>query len=363
MAVPGLVQQLGERESHSRDPCPAADGTVFDSMVDFKVACGVDMPKSDLAQLNANNFTHCMDICISWHPKCLGFAFDALGESDNNAHNCWPKSFLAPAVTQKYIMDSAVATNVPAADDDLKCGKYYAPGSLGEVQASSMANCIDQCAQYNKDHSPKCVAVAYESSQNYGYLNCQFKQSVDTSGMAPNPNYKFDMALAVANPTSSTAVPSSPTSTISPAKTADPAGPIVSSTGSIAASSTIPQSPDTSSAGDHGNGQGTSGSYVPSWVVGAIVGPVLALVLVGLILLYSWQKRRAVRADQPKPSFKLLSITSTASSRNNVVAPSPVPVSRGELEAQVRPGELEAYTPPTLVHGSDNSSRWKVSRF
>ncbi|KAK8075205.1 hypothetical protein PG997_009868 [Apiospora hydei] len=245
--------------SLSRDPCPAADGTLFGDIVDFKVACGVDMPKSDLATVDANNFTHCMDICISSHPKCLGFVFDALGQS-NNPHNCWPKSFLAPAVTQKFILDSAVATNVPTAEDDcaklgsvysakvpgvegqdlqfqVNCGKYYAPGFLAEMQASSMANCIDKCAQYNKDHSsPKCVAVAYDSTQNYGYLNCYLKQSVETNRMAPNPNYKFDMALAVANPTTASGT-----------------------SGSIATPSTIPNSPDTSSASNHSSGPGGLG--------------------------------------------------------------------------------------------------------
>ncbi|KAK8043596.1 hypothetical protein PG993_006026 [Apiospora rasikravindrae] len=350
-----VQQQRGLTPSLSRDPCPAADGTLFGDVVDFKVACGVDMPKSDLATVNADNFTHCMDICISSHPKCLGFVFDALGH---------------------FILDSAVATNVPTAEDDcaklgplysakipgaeqdlqfqVNCGKYYAPGSLADVQASSMANCIDQCAQYNKDHSsPQCVAVAYESSQNYGYLNCYLKQSVETSRMAPNPNYKFDMALAVANPTSSGAVP----------------------TTAIATSPAISQ-PDTSSANNHSNGQWTSGSYVPSWVIGAVLGPILALVLVGLVVLYLRRKRRGVRTDQPqtRPSFKLTSASSstTAPSRNNVMveAPSPVHVATassaraGELEAQIaNPGELETYTPHTLSPEEENASRYKIARF
>lgn len=380
-------QARGQGASLSRDPCPAADGTVFDAMVDFKVACGVDMPKSDLAQMVANNFTHCMDICISWHPKCVGFVFDALGSSNppGNPDNCWPKKLLAPTVTQKYILDSAMATNLPTAANDcdklgsvylakvpgggpdekfqVHCGKYYAPGSLAEVQATSMANCMDKCVQYNNDHSTKCAAVAYEATQDYGYLNCYFKQAVEQSAIAPNPNYKFDMAIAVANTQDGAG---------SIAKTADAAGPT--------ASSTVPQTVDANSANSQSNGQGTSGSYLPSWVVGAILGPILALLLAGLIIFYTWKRHRSRRPDQPfKPSFKVLMRPSTASSRDNsVVTPymatpsTAAPVSAvstpGELDtAPVRPGELEAYTPPTLahesVHESDNSSRWKVSRF
>ncbi|KAK8104253.1 uncharacterized protein PG998_011286 [Apiospora kogelbergensis] len=381
----GFVQRIRERASVSRDPCPAADGTVFGGTVDFKVACGVDMPKSDLAQVTANNFTHCMDICISWHPKCLGFAFDALGNS-GNPNNCWPKKALAPAVTQDFILDSAVATNLPTAADDcsklgsvysaegstgnpflVRCGQYYAPGSLLEVQAASMGNCIDKCVQYNKDHPTKCVAVAYDSTQNYGYLNCYFKQSVDASGMAPNPAYKFDMAIAVTRPTSSGAAPSSPTST--------------GSIANLTASPTTPQPADTSAASSQTT-QLPPGSYVPSWVVGAILGPTLALVLVGLIYFYSWQKKQRIKADQPRPSFKLLGMssksstsasssaasTAAASSRNHDVmtaspCPSPAPGSEmRELEAQhTRPGELEAYTPPTFgLAPPDNASKWKT---
>ncbi|KAK7914299.1 hypothetical protein PG985_012002 [Apiospora marii] len=296
-----MAQQVRDpNHSLSRDPCPAADGTVFNAMVDFKVACGVDMPKGDLAQVVADNFTHCMDICISWHPKCVGFGFDALGASNppGNPDNCWPKKLLAPTVTQKYILDSAMATNLPIAADDcgklgsvysakvpgggpdqqfqVHCGKYYAPGSLAEVQASSMVDCMDKCVQYNNDHSTKCVGVAYEATQDYGYLNCYFKRAVEQSAMAPNPNYKFDMAIAVANTQNGAG---------SVANTAAPAGPT--------ASSTVPQTVDASSVNSQSNGQGTSGSYLPSWVIGAILGPILALLLAGFIALYFWQKRRS----------------------------------------------------------------------
>ncbi|KAK7985382.1 hypothetical protein PG988_003004 [Apiospora saccharicola] len=372
----------------SRDPCPAADGTVFNGLVDFKVACGVDMPKGDLAQVVADNFTHCMDICISWHPKCVGFGFDALGASNpvGNPDNCWPKKILAPTVTQKYILDSAMATNLPVAADDcdklgsvysvkvpgggpdqkfqISCGKYYAPSSLAEVQASSMANCMDKCVQYNNDHTTKCVAVAYEATQDYGYLNCYFKQAVEQSAMAPNPNYKFDMAIAVGIAQDGAG---------SIAKTSNSAGPN--------ASSTVPETVDASSATNQNSQQGTSG-YLPSWVIGAILGPILALLLAFLVILYAWRKGRRQRADQPmQQSFKVLKVDrpSIASSRDNsmvttataVVTPPASAVSTvspaGELDtAPVRPGELEAYTPPTLGYGHDeldNSSRWKVSRY
>ncbi|KAK6859755.1 hypothetical protein PG995_003391 [Apiospora arundinis] len=371
----GLMQLLKDRAANSRDPCPAADGTIFNAAVDFRVSCGMDMPKSDLAQVNANNFTHCMDICISWHPKCVGFGFDPMGNGLSK-YNCWPKSFLAPAVTQSFIMDSAAATNLPIAADDCKtlgsvysakktgdqfelhCGQYYAPGSLAEVQASSMGNCIDQCVQYNKDNPRKCVAVAYESAQNYGYLNCYLKQSIEKSGMTPNPNYKFDMAVAVAA-----------TATGSATKAADTDGPT--------ASPTVPPTP--------------AGATLPSWVVGAILGPILVLILAGLIFLYSWQKKQKKKADQPRPTFKLLSMKSSSSSYSSTAPassqnhdrmahgpslspspspfPPPAPVSAvsemRELEAQqVRPGELEACTPHNIGHvPEDNSSRWKVARF
>jgi MYXO-CTERM domain-containing protein len=294
---------LSKRQD-SRAPCPSGNGSTIGDTQSFTLYCGVDYPGYDLGPTPASSILACVDICASYHPLCVGVAFEA--SLAHGTSNCYPKYSLPAPVVQTYAIDAAAAIATPASSDcsslgetytvgstvfQLYCGKDFPQNDLVQFHEDTMEGCMEQCVSYSQESS-YCAAVSYEASQAHGYLNCYLKSSTK-SGSLETQAFVVDSAFVIQDAliTSSSTIESS-----IPATSVTAAATILGTTSNMP--SPLPSNPATAAASST-----PSISLIPSespsspsrvWISGIVIGSVaiVALVAVGLLLLRRRQRRK-----------------------------------------------------------------------
>ena len=98
------AQDLVPRQQLSRNPCPYSNGITIGSIQSFAVLCEVGFASHDLGPTPASNLSKCVDIYASYHPLCVGVAFEA--PQSHWPKNYYAKSFLPSPTQQLYVIDT-----------------------------------------------------------------------------------------------------------------------------------------------------------------------------------------------------------------------------------------------------------------
>ncbi|KAL2257571.1 hypothetical protein VTK26DRAFT_9462 [Humicola hyalothermophila] len=196
-ADPGRVQG---RQNGS--PCPGKDGTKLGSFQEFTVLCNTSLGGDVLDRLDAFDFTACVDICSSFHPKCEGVSF--------NGSLCTLRARLRPQEQRRSRrIDSAIgsfpgaSSNCPTLGGTQQildksfttmCGFIIAGNDLSQNFAPTFQDCLGQCAT-----TSGCAAVSFDPSQDLGFKNCYLKTPVSNSS-AVAADRRTDSAMLAADP-------------------------------------------------------------------------------------------------------------------------------------------------------------------
>ncbi|KAK4144564.1 uncharacterized protein C8A04DRAFT_11363 [Dichotomopilus funicola] len=223
------------KRQQNRAPCPGGNGTTIGSVQEFTTLCNTALDGDVLMQLPAFDFTTCVDICSSSHPKCDGATFSG-GQCMLMAN------IRRQSQRRRRTRDSAIASFPNASSNCVTlggsqralgtnfttmCGFIINGSDIGQNFAPTFQDCLGQCAA-----TRGCAAVSYDPSLNLGFKNCYLKTNI------ANPNTiaadrRTDSALvaaAAADPASSSPPPP-PTSTSSPSPAPPPPPPSSSSGG------------------------------------------------------------------------------------------------------------------------------------
>jgi Multi-glycosylated core protein 24 (MGC-24), sialomucin/PAN domain len=279
MPLPVLMKR---QASNSRSPCPAAAGTTAGIAQQFTLLCGFDLPGDDLVQQAATSLLQCMDICSSYHPRCDAVAYEA--SEAHGSNNCYLKYAVGTPTTQSFEMDAATAIwpntqedctvngTVTAAGYEFQtfCGQDYPRDDLVQNFAASLHDCLGLCAG-----QASCLGVSYEASMEHGYENCYLKSSATAAGLYTQ-QFVVDSAFRM-GPASSSASPSTASSASPPtASSASPSTSTSQSTGSAAHIGATSDSTQHSSK---------------SWIAGAVIGPLVFIVLIAGLVFYIYRRK------------------------------------------------------------------------
>lgn len=255
----------------------------------YQVTCGVDLVGGDLSRTTASSLLDCIAQCTAT-TSCLGITYEA--EDEHGSQNCYLKSSISIPIPKDYAVDSAIRIPDDVQDDceglaeELSvnntrfhkyCGMDYPRNDDGVDHANSMEDCLRICA----DHS-ECAGVSYEPgmAHSLGYWNCYLKSATATQGLVKQ-TWKVDSAFAVdTDGNTETTISSSlaPTSTLA-------------AVSSLTLS--LPSAPVATSTSSTNNTGGSSPSK--AWIAGAVLGPVLGVVLVALLCFLLYKRRQKTR--------------------------------------------------------------------
>ncbi|KAK4244478.1 hypothetical protein C7999DRAFT_17272 [Corynascus novoguineensis] len=179
--------QDGERRVFRRQnqaPCPSGNGTTIGTAQEFTVLCNTILDGDFLNRLDAFDFTACVDLCSSSHPKCEATSFDG--------SNCVLKARLQPSERRlSRRIDTAIATfpgassNCPTlggAQEALgtrfttMCGFIIDGNDISQNFAPTFQDCLGQCAA-----TSGCAALSFDPSLDLGFKNCYLKTAVTNS--------------------------------------------------------------------------------------------------------------------------------------------------------------------------------------
>lgn len=245
------VERARVHQRQNIAPCPGGNGTTIGTFQEFTVLCNTNLGGDVLDTLDAFDFTACVDLCSSFHPRCEGASFDG--------SRCTLRARLLPEEqSRSRRTDSGIgffpgaSSNCAALGGEQRalgttfttmCGFIIAGNDLSQNFAPTFQDCLGQCAS-----TTGCAALSFDPSQNLGFKNCYLKSAV------ANPN-----DIAADQRTDSAMVASSgetPSDDPPPASLANPG--VVPGSGASATGpgvSTIPLPPPSSTpAAGAGNG-------------------------------------------------------------------------------------------------------------
>ncbi|KAL2140656.1 hypothetical protein VTI28DRAFT_3513 [Corynascus sepedonium] len=197
-----LSPELQDGESRvfrrqNQAPCPSGNGTTIGTAQEFTVLCSTILDGNFLNRLDAFDFTACVDLCSSSHPKCEAASFDG--------SNCVLKARLQPSERRlSRRIDTAIATfpgassNCPTlggAQEALgtrfttMCGFIIDGNDISQNFAPTFQDCLGQCAA-----TSGCAALSFDPSQDLGFKNCYLKTAV-TNSSAVAADRRTDSAM------------------------------------------------------------------------------------------------------------------------------------------------------------------------
>lgn len=174
--------ELSKRDN----PCPGANGTTIGSLQQFQLFCGSDVVGTEISKQDSNDFTQCVDLCSSFHPRCDAVSF--------SGRSCRLRQNIIPDQTHPArIFDAAVALRPPTVSDcaqlgqsavigasnfNVFCGQLVNGADITQLFAQSMRDCLTACST-----TGGCQGVSYDSSTNQGFQNCYLKNAVDPGAL------------------------------------------------------------------------------------------------------------------------------------------------------------------------------------
>ncbi|KAI9667848.1 MAG: hypothetical protein M1821_000667 [Bathelium mastoideum] len=231
---------------------------------------------------HADSLEDCMNQCSAAHPLCLAVSYAPAMVA--GYANCYFKSNISTADIipsgGEYIHHMAIINNDVVFDTDSSCingSTYTSPNQAkfevdcnkeaptGNVvtayHVESLDACADACAAYTNSSGVTCLLAVFDSTLEFGYLNC-YLQSNLTASNAKN-GYHLAFLTQAANGTLANSTSSTPGN-------------------STASSSASPLRLRSNRA----------------WVAGPVVGIVLGAVAVGGLLFWSRRRQRLPEPDQ-----------------------------------------------------------------
>ncbi|KAK3294324.1 uncharacterized protein B0H64DRAFT_184421 [Chaetomium fimeti] len=237
------VRVLGRQ--NNKAPCPNGNGTTFGTFQEFTALCDTNLNGDFLDRIDAFDFTTCVDLCSSFHPKCEGASFDGSRctlrnnlRADNQRFSRRSESAIA-----SFPGASSNCVTLGGAQDALgtrfttMCGFIINGNDMGQNFAPTFQDCLGQCAA-----TTGCAAISFDPSQDLGFKNCYLKTAVGNP-RAIAADRRTDSALVAAaeddSDSSSAAAPptSSPEPSSEPSPDPSPSNPGVST---IPLSSAVP---------------------------------------------------------------------------------------------------------------------------
>lgn len=317
-----------------RRECPYENGSEVETEngQKFKIRCGQDYQGDDLLfnvgtdegsksaeMLHSSTLDECLEECSTGLPLCLGVAWNP--DVSNGWANCYPKwnsneEKLGNGSAPYHSALRIFAPNTTCADGTdygskidgkkyrVTCSQRILEPDLATTHATSLEDCIDQCAEFPNE-SP-CSAVSYQGSGRLGYLNCHLKKN---AGRVERSTEDDVAVLATDGDATKTTMIGGPSA--SPSSSSSPP----------------PPSPNSSNTRRTGV------------IAGSVVG---GLALIALLTAALWWRRRRKRSSLAEVEGKGEKIPSEAMGHGDNAEkwPSELQVHPTELEARPRP-ELE----------------------
>ncbi|GAB1319560.1 Apple domain-containing protein [Madurella fahalii] len=166
-------------------PCPRGNGTTIGTFQEFTVLCNTNLEGDVLDRLDAFDFTACVDLCSSFHPKCEGASFDG--------SRCTLRAGIRPEEQRRSRRTESAIGSFPGASSNCvtlsgdqqalgtsftpMCGFIIAGNDIVQNFAPTFQDCLGQCAA-----TSGCAALSFDPSQDLGFKNCYLKTAV------ANPN-------------------------------------------------------------------------------------------------------------------------------------------------------------------------------
>ena len=215
------VERARVHRRQNTSPCPGGNGTTLGTFQQFTVLCNTNIDGDVLDRLDAFDFTTCVDICSSFHPKCEGVSFDG--------SKCTLRARLRPEAQRRSRRSESAIGSFPGASSNCvtlggsqqalgtsfttMCGFIIDGNDISQNFAPTFQDCMGQCAA-----TSDCAALSFDPSQDLGFKNCYLKSTV-TNSSAVAADRRTDSAMLGANP------PPAASSSANPAVTAVPAPP------------------------------------------------------------------------------------------------------------------------------------------
>ncbi|KAK4034737.1 hypothetical protein C8A01DRAFT_18505 [Parachaetomium inaequale] len=209
------------RRQNNSAPCPNGNGTTIGTAQEFTVLCNTNLNGDVLNRLDASDFTACVDLCSSFHPKCEGASFDG--------SRCTLRTRLLPDNQRFSRRSESAIAEFPGASSNCAtlggaqqalgasfttmCGFIIDGNDISQNFAPTFQDCLGQCAT-----TSGCAAVSFDPSQDLGFKNCYLKTTVSNPRAVAADRRTDSAILAAAAP----AAPSDDASSAAP-PTADPA--------------------------------------------------------------------------------------------------------------------------------------------
>ncbi|KAK8062558.1 hypothetical protein PG997_014655 [Apiospora hydei] len=198
MAAGGGAQQ--------NDAC--VNGTTIGIIQKFQVHCSSTARGRRTTSVNAPTLADCADACARANPRCTAATFDGKSCAFHNETDSAPSKLVAtdpnPKFTAVVGLPTSSSSNCRAVTQAttmqtinevqfaLSCGTNMGSDSLSNHFASSLQDCMEQCAQ-----TSMCKAVSFNADQTLGFQNC-FLKSAAKSELLVAP--MLDTAMVVRPP-------------------------------------------------------------------------------------------------------------------------------------------------------------------
>ncbi|KAK8078852.1 hypothetical protein PG994_002659 [Apiospora phragmitis] len=194
LVMAGALQQNGH----------CVNGTTIGSIQRFEVFCSSTAKGRRTASVDVPTLDDCADACASATPRCTAATFDGTSCAFHNETASLP--LMAPDPNPKFtavvgvptgsssncrsIMQATTAQTINSVQFSLSCGTNLVGDSLSNHFASSLQDCMGQCAQ-----TSVCDAVSFNADQTLGFQNCFLKSNASKPGFAVAP--MLDSAMVV----------------------------------------------------------------------------------------------------------------------------------------------------------------------
>lgn len=206
------------RRQNNKAPCPNGNGTTLGTVQEFTALCNTNLEGDFLDRVDAFDFTTCVDICSSFHPKCEAASFDG--------SKCTLRSNLQPDKQRFSRRSESAIAKFPGASSNCvtlggsqralgtrfntMCGFIINGNDIGQNFAPTFQDCLGQCAA-----TRDCAAVSFDPSQDLGFKNCYLKTAVGNP-RAIGADRRTDSALVAASGDSGDSDNSNPSSVVAP---------------------------------------------------------------------------------------------------------------------------------------------------
>lgn len=176
------MTRLPSIQPRDNAPCPRANGTTIGTDQPFILLCGSNVVGDVLDRPDASDFTQCVDLCASHHPKCEAVSF--------NGKRCELRANLKPDKTRPARFFDAAVAQFPPGGASSNCAStggaqtvqpngvsfgtfcnFIINGKdLGQNFAATFQDCMGQCAG-----TTGCDAASFDASMAQGFKNCYMK--------------------------------------------------------------------------------------------------------------------------------------------------------------------------------------------